>query len=52
MKYVYQYLALLTWLAGVVLAKGFWSTLVAFIVPFWAWYLVIEQVLVKLNFVV
>lgn len=33
---------------GIVLAKGFWSTLVAVIAVPWAWYLAIEHVM-KLN---
>lgn len=32
------------WIGGFVLAKGFWST-VCCIMPFWAWYLMIEKVL-------
>ena len=35
--------ACLIWLAGVVLAKGFWSTFFALIFPLWAWYLVAER---------
>lgn len=35
--------ACLIWLAGVVLAKGFWSTFFAVIFPLWAWYLVAER---------
>lgn len=36
---------ILVWIAGVVLAKGFWSTVFAFLLPFWAWYLVVERVI-------
>lgn len=32
----------LSWLAGIVLASGFWSTLGAITVPPYAWYLVVE----------
>lgn len=35
------------WVAGIVIAKGFWSTFFAVIFPLWAWYLVIEQVVIK-----
>lgn len=31
------------WLAGLVLAKGFWSTVAAIFLPPWAWYLVVER---------
>ena len=34
------------WLAGIVLASGFWSTFIACVFPFWAWYLVVEKVLI------
>jgi hypothetical protein len=51
MQYVYKYVLIVTWLAGLVLAKGFWSSFFAFILPPWAWYTLVEQVLVKLNFI-
>ena len=38
------------WIAGFVIAKGFWSTLFA-IIPFWGWYLVVELVLKHFNIV-
>lgn len=36
---------IIAWIAGIVLAKGFWSTLCA-IFPFYAWYLVIEKAMI------
>jgi hypothetical protein len=39
--------ALVIWIAGIVIAKGFWSTFIAFCIPFWAWYLVIELVVTR-----
>jgi len=36
-------LFVLPWLAGMVLAKGFWSTAAAVCVPPYAWYLVVER---------
>lgn len=36
------------WLAGIVLAKGFWSVTAAILIPFWGWYLVVEQVIQRL----
>ena len=30
------------WVVGVVIAKGFWSTFFAVIMPFWSWYLTAE----------
>ena len=35
---------LFVWIAGIVLAKGFWSTFFAIIIPFWSYYLVIERI--------
>lgn len=37
-------IACLVWLAGAVIAKGFWSTFFALIFPLWAWYLVAERI--------
>ena len=37
------------WLAGIVFAKGFWLTLLACCLPFYAWYLVVEQILISLG---
>ena len=42
-------LMVMAWLAGVVLAKGFWSTACAVWMPPWAWYLVMERVLQLLG---
>ena len=33
------------WVAGIVLAKGFWSTLFAIFFPLWAWYITAEKLL-------
>ena len=38
---------LFIWMAGIVLAKGFWSTFFAIIFPMWSFYLVVEQILIK-----
>ena len=35
-------LTLVTWIMGVVVAKGFWSTAIAVLFPPWAWYLLAE----------
>lgn len=37
------FVAVVAWLAGVVIAKGFWLTAAAIFIPFYAWYLVIER---------
>lgn len=33
------------WVFGIVLAKGFWSTVAAILCPPWGWYLVAEAIL-------
>ena len=38
-------LIVVTWLAGIVLAKGFWSTFFSIYVPPYAWYLVVEKLM-------
>lgn len=43
MKAIAEVLLALGWLAGVVLASGFWSTAAAVCIPFYAWYLVMER---------
>ena len=35
----------IAWLAGIVLAKGMWSVAFAICVPFWSWYLVVEEMM-------
>lgn len=45
MKYLVKLAAAAVWVTGIIIAKGFWSTLIAFCIPFWAWYLAIEHFL-------
>jgi hypothetical protein len=45
MQYIIQFFALIIWIAGIVIAKGFWSTFFGIFFPPWAWYLVIEKLL-------
>lgn len=47
MKSLVEFLLFIGWVAGVVLAKGFWSTFFAVLFPLWAWYLTIESFVVK-----
>ena len=35
---------LFAWIAGIVLAKGFWSTFFAIFIPLWSYYLVIARI--------
>jgi hypothetical protein len=42
-------LAVIIWIAGIIIAQGFWSTAFAVLVPPWAFYLVIERALYALR---
>lgn len=33
---------ILLWIAGIVIASGFWSTVFAITIPLWSYYLVVE----------
>jgi hypothetical protein len=44
MKHLIQFVLIVAWLAGIVLAKGFWSTFFAVIIPLWGYYLVVEKI--------
>ena len=46
MKYMAHILLVSIWVAGWVLAKGFWSTFLAVIFPLWSLYLLIENFLI------
>ena len=46
MKELVQLILVVLWIAGIVIAKGFWSTFFAIFVPIWSWYLVIEKAMV------
>lgn len=49
MRYLAQFstywIAALMWLAGIVLAKGFWLTVLSVVMPFYAWYLVVQRIM-------
>jgi len=45
MKELCEFILAAFWVIGIVIANGFWSTLFALIIPFWAWYLVAEAVI-------
>lgn len=46
MKELVRMIAVAIWIAGIIIAKGFWSTFFAVIIPFWSWYLVVEKVMI------
>lgn len=51
MKYVTQLVMIVFWVSGLVIAKGFWSTLAAVCFPPWSWYLVVERLLIVNGFI-
>jgi len=42
---------LVTWIAGIVLASGFWSTTISVVFPFWSWYLLVERLMKMLGLI-
>ena len=46
MNILIKFVLLVVWISGIVLAKGFWWTLLAFLCPFYSWYLVVKQALI------
>ena len=46
MGYIIKAVLIILWIVGIVLAKGFWSTLFALFVIPWAWYLAVEHILI------
>lgn len=45
------FVIILSWLVGIVLANGFWSTAFAMCIPPYGWYLVIEKVMIHWGIV-
>jgi len=50
MKDFLETILLFWWMAGFVIAKGFWSTVACVFAP-WAWYLVVEKALQVLGLI-
>lgn len=48
-KLFWYFFSLFMWIAGIVIAKGFWSTVFALCIPLWAWYLVIEKIMINMG---
>jgi len=44
MNTIARLILLFTWIAGIVIAQGFWSTFFAIFVPLWSYYLVIARI--------
>jgi uncharacterized membrane protein len=47
MNQIIRLVLLFSWIAGIVIAKGFWSTFFAVIFPLWGYYLLAERVVEK-----
>jgi hypothetical protein len=48
-KYLVELFVVVCWLAGIVLAHGFWSVLLAVLFPPWGWYLLVERGMAMLG---
>ena len=40
----------IAWLMGIVMAKGFWLTALSICLPFYAWYLLVEELMITIGF--
>lgn len=49
MRYLVRFFLMCAWVLGIVIAKGFWSTLFAVIFPFWSFYLFAEHAITKMG---
>jgi hypothetical protein len=47
MRHIIGFILLVGWIAGIVIAKGFWSTTFAIFMPLWSYYLVVERLVEK-----
>ncbi len=47
---VFTAVIVVPWLMGIVLAKGGWLTALSVFCPFYAWYLVVERVMILTGF--
>lgn len=45
-EYMLQFILGVSWLGGLVLAVGFWQTLATIFCPCYAWYLVLEKIMI------
>lgn len=51
MQTIGSLILLFTWMSGVIVAKGFWSTLIAFVFCPWGLYLGVEHFLIVLKLI-
>lgn len=51
MRGFWSLIAFAIWIAGIVIAKGFWWTVASIFIPPVAWYLIIERVLTHFGFI-
>ena len=49
MSYLIRFVLLVSWIAGIILAKGFWWSALAVVLPFYSYYLVVKQALIALG---
>lgn len=51
MREIFNFILLATWIGGVVLAKTVLLKLIAFVFPFYAWYLVAQYIMILFGVV-
>jgi hypothetical protein len=51
MKKITEFILFMFYLCGLVIAKGFWSTLFAIFIFPYSWYLVLEALLIRMGLV-
>jgi len=44
-EYLSAWISIIAWLAGIVIAKGFWITTASVLFPPFAWYLLVERLM-------
>ena len=47
---IFKVALFVAWMMGVVMAKGFWLTTLSIFFPFYAWYLVVEELMTIIGF--
>jgi len=48
---IYVFIFSISWIAGIVLAKGFLLTTLAIFMPFYAWYLIVEKLMMHFGLI-
>lgn len=52
LRNIFAGILFIAWIAGTVLAKGFWLTFLSICFPFYPWYLIIEKIMLTYNILI